>query len=66
MQTNPSVLGRGHEGTDLCRQGATKVLAHAATVEAWRALTHHFTVDGEPLIIVKYLGQFMSMDNFDR
>ncbi len=43
--------------------------AHAAAVEARRVLTHHFTVDGEPLKRVeafKYLSRLLSMDNVKR
>ena len=43
--------------------------AHAAVVKAWRVLTHHFTVDGEPLKRVeafKYLGRLLSMDDVNR
>ncbi len=42
---------------------------HTAAVEARRALTHHFTVDREPLKRVeafKYLGWLMLMDNINR
>ena len=69
MQTNPLVLGRGYEHTNLCRQGAVKVRAHAAAAEARRVLTHHFMVNREPLERVeafKYLGRLMSMDDVDR
>ncbi len=69
MHTNPLVLGRGHEHTNLCRQGAVKVRAHAAAAEARRALTHHFMVNREPLKRVeafKYLGWLMSIDDVDR
>ena len=69
MQINPSVLGRGLEITELCQQGAAEMQAHAAVVEAWRALNHHFIVDREPLKRVeafKYLRTLLSMDDVDR
>ena len=69
MQTNPIVLGRGHEMTDLCMLGAAKRRTHEAAVEAQRALDVRFTVDGvelEQVEAFKYLGRWLLFDDNDR
>ena len=69
MQTNPIVLGSGHEMTELCMLGAAKRRTHEAAVEAQRALDVRFTVDGvelEQVEAFKYLGWWLSFDDNDR
>ena len=69
MQTNPLVLGWRHEDKYLYLTVAAKSQTHDAVVEVKKALTHHFTVDREPLEQVeayKYLDRLMSMNNVNR
>jgi len=68
MQTNPEVIGRGHESTALCKWGQKCKQQYAAVTEATRALDQRFTAYGEELERVetfKYLGRLMAQDDSD-
>ena len=68
MQTNPDVLGRGHEETALCRQGQERRTQYAAVAAATKALDIRFTAYGDELERVetfKYLGRLMTHDDND-
>ncbi len=69
MQTSPFALGRGHEETAFCREGAAKWVQHQAAVDSMRVLEVHSLIYGEELEQVeafKYLGRLVSFDDNDR
>jgi len=47
MQTNPDVLGQGHEETALCREGQERRTQYAAVAAATKALDIRFTAYGD-------------------
>mmetsp|Transcript_19264 Transcript_19264/g.29224 ORF Transcript_19264/g.29224 Transcript_19264/m.29224 type:complete len:207 (+) Transcript_19264:94-714(+) len=68
MQTNPEVLGGGHEETQLCKIGQERRAQYAAMAAATNALEVHFTAYREELERVekfKYLGHLLAQDDPD-